>query len=344
MTAALNSQILLLVVFATTTNAFSLSAFSPSYLGVKPSLRSSPLVTGGRIPSVLPVLSRSRHTTPVQRLSASFSSRDLDIAKAVALKIGPTALAILLGTSIRIVPPASTGITQTWGVVSERMLDSGPHLMNPFVKVHSFSTKTQLFEQQNHVPTKEGLTVDLDVAVLFRIDGTRARDIYLSLGEKYLDVIVKPELSSAVRSLTSESEAKALYTEGRTTMQQKLKDDLTKALAPRGIIVEDVLLKAVTLPQQLINSIELKAQAEQESARMEFVLTKELQEAERKKIEAKGIADFQKIVSEGISPDLLKWKGVEATEKLANSPNSKIVIVGNSKDSLPVMLSADPSK
>merc|ERR1719482_909786 len=114
-------------------------------------------------------------------------------------------------------------------------------------------------------------------------------------------------------------------------------------LEPRGVVLEDVLLKAVKLPSQLTHSIEQKAQAEQESARMEFVLTKERQEADRKAIEAKGIAAFQRIVSEGISPALLQWKGIEATERLAASTNSKVVIMGNSKDSLPVILGGDSS-
>merc|ERR1739841_248441 len=101
-----------------------------------------------------------------------------------------------------------------------------------------------------------------------------------------------------------------------------------------------VLLKGIKLPKQLTDAIELKAQAEQESARMEFVLSKEKQEADRKKVEAAGISAFQKIVSEGISQQLLQWKGIEATEKLAQSTNSKIVVMGNSKDSLPVIMGA----
>merc|ERR1711918_215335 len=121
----------------------------------------------------------------------------------------------------------------------------------------------------------------------------------------------------------------------------ELKAEMGDALKTRGIIVEDFLLKAIKLPDQLVRAIELKSQAEQEAQRMEYVLQKEQQEAERKKIEAQGIADFQKIVSDGISPNLLKWKGIEATEKLAKSPNSKIVIMGNSKDSLPVILGQD---
>merc|ERR1712118_249200 len=124
----------------------------------------------------------------------------------------------------------------------------------------------------------------------------------------------------------------------------KLMEELKEKLSPRGIVLEDVLLKGIKLPKQLTDAIELKAQAEQESARMEFVLSKEKQEAERKKVEAAGIYAFQKIVSEGISTQLLQWKGIEATEKLAASKNSKIVVMGNSKDSLPVILSSSNDK
>merc|ERR1712054_40538 len=118
-------------------------------------------------------------------------------------------------------------------------------------------------------------------------------------------------------------------------------EELNTKLTPRGIILEDVLLKAIKLPAALSASIEAKTQADQEAQRMEFVLQTEQQEASRKAIEAGGIAEFQRIVSEGISDQLLKWKGIEATEKLAESSNSKMIVMGNSKDSLPVLLSSD---
>merc|ERR1711998_592178 len=126
------------------------------------------------------------------------------------------------------------------------------------------------------------------------------REIFLTLGEDFETILVLPELQSAVRGLTSEVSAKALYTSGRLEIRNKLMEELTAKLSPRGIKLEDVLLKGIKLPKQLTDAIELKAQAEQESARMGFVLTKEQQEAERKKVEAQGISAFQKIVSEGI--------------------------------------------
>lgn len=176
---------------------------------------------------------------------------------------------------------------------------------------------------------------------LYRIDTSKVGDLYKTVGVNYSQVLIQPEASSAIRGLTSESDAKALYTAGRSAIQESIKEDLVKSLNPRGIIIEDVLLKDITLPTELSKSIELKAKAEQDAARMEFVLQKERQEADRKSIEAQGIADFQRIVSEGISPNLLMWKGIEATEKLSESPNAKIVLMGNSGESLPVLLSAD---
>jgi len=190
------------------------------------------------------------------------------------------------------------------------------------------------------VPTSEGLTVDLDIGLLYHIEKSRAREIYLAIGSKYEENYILPVLSSLLRRLTSELEAKALYTEGRHLLQTKLHEELAVKLAKKGIVLEDVLLKAVRLPDMLVESIEIKAQAEQESDRMSFVLSMELQEAERKAIEAKGIADWQRIVSEGITEPLLQWKGIEATEYLALSYNAKMVFMGNSEDGMPVLFSA----
>jgi len=120
-------------------------------------------------------------------------------------------------------------------------------------------------------------------------------------------------------------------------VQAQIENDLKAHLAARGVVVEAVLLRDVQLPALLKASIEAKQQAEQEALRMSFILQKEKQEAERKSIEAKGIADFQKIVAQGISPQLLEWKGIEATEKLAASSNTKIVVIGNTKNGLPLV-------
>lgn len=239
-----------------------------------------------------------------------------------------------------VVEAGEIGVASTLGNLDR--FDPGFHWRVPVLtSVTRLSTKTELLEQSNFVPTKEGLTVELDTAVLVKIDSQRAIELYRTVGPDFMRKLVAPEASSSVRGLTSESEAKALYTAGRSELQNRMKSELTEKLEPKGILIEDVLLKNVVLPKDLSDSIQEKARAEQESGRMEFVLLKESQEAKRKAIEAEGIAEFQRIVSKGITPSLLQWKGIEATEKLAKSNNSKIVIMGNSKDSLPVILGSD---
>jgi regulator of protease activity HflC (stomatin/prohibitin superfamily) len=140
------------------------------------------------------------------------------------------------------------------------------------------------------------------------------------------------------RGVTAEYEARALYTSEREKLAQSIAAEVRKLVEPRGIVVEATPLRRLTLPQRLAAAIEEKLGAEQESQRMQFVLAKERQEADRRRIEAQGIADFQRIVSQGINEQLLKWKGIEATAKLAESQNAKVVIIGAGKEGLPVIL------
>ena len=189
-----------------------------------------------------------------------------------------------------------------------------------------------------NVPSQEGLGVQLEISLLFKLDPEKANDIYKTVGANYEEIILIPQFRSVVRGVTARFEAKALYTASREKLAGEIHDELQKIVGPRGITIEAAALRQIVLPTRLTESIEQKLQAEQESQRMAFVLEKERQEAERKRIEAKGIADFQDIVSRGISDQLLKWKGIEATEKLANSQNSKIVIIGSGKDGLPIIL------
>jgi prohibitin 1 len=144
-------------------------------------------------------------------------------------------------------------------------------------------------------------------------------------------------LRAAIRESTASHTANALYTGEREMVAKQISDQLTAALNQRGLTVENVLLRDIQLPQTLKASIEAKQQAEQEALAMNFRLQKEKQEA-RKRIEAGGIRDFQQIVAQGISPALLEWKGIEATEILAKSANSKVVVIGNNKNGLPLIL------
>src|SRR5580693_8487904 len=245
---------------------------------------------------------------------------------------------LLLLWSTTSIPTGNVGVLTLFGRVTGETLGEGIHLINPLKSVQKLSVQTQSVKESANVPSNEGLILALDTSLLFHLDRTKAAYVYQTIGDNYAEKIVEPNLRSAVRASTSAHSANSLYTNGRELVQQQIQDELTTALAPRGVIVESVLLRDIQLPALLKTSIEAKQQAEQDALRMSFILQKEKQEAERKRIEAQGIADFQKIVAAGISPQLLEWKGIEATEKLATSANAKVVIIGNPKNGLPLVL------
>jgi regulator of protease activity HflC (stomatin/prohibitin superfamily) len=237
-----------------------------------------------------------------------------------------------------VVPAGTVGVVDFLGMVSETTLKSGVNFVNPMARVINFSIKTQELKEVMNVPSQEGQNVQLEISLLFSLDPDNASKIYKTVGENYAEIILIPQFRSVVRGITAKYEAKALYTSSREVLAHEIKAELEKLVGPRGILIESAPLRQIVLPAGLTAAIEEKLKAEQESQRMQFVLEREKQEADRKRIEAKGIADFQDIVARGISQQLLQWKGIEATEKLANSPNSKVVIIGSGKDGLPIIL------
>jgi len=247
-------------------------------------------------------------------------------------------LLILFFASVVSVPTGHVGVLTLFGKVTGEALGEGIHLINPLKSVQRLSIQTQSVKESANVPSNEGLILALDTSLLFHLDRSKAAEVYQRVGANYAEKIVEPTLRAAIRAATSAHTANALYTNARELVQQQIQEELTAQLAPRGVIIENVLLRDVQLPAMLKTSIEAKQQAEQDALRMNFILQKEKQEAERKRIEAQGIADFQKIVAQGISTQLLEWKGIEATEKLATSSNSKVVVVGNTKNGLPLIL------
>jgi prohibitin 1 len=262
---------------------------------------------------------------------ALFRSRLLKIAAVVLILL-------LLMASVTSIPTGNVGVLTLFGRVTGDILGEGIHLINPLKSVQKLSVQTQSVKESANTPSNEGLMLALDTSLLFRLDRAKAAQVYQTVGENYAEKIVEPTLRAAIRASTSSHSANALYTNARELVQQQIQEELTTQLAARGVIVEAVLLRDVQLPAMLKSSIEAKQQAEQDALRMSFILQKEKQEAERKRIEAQGIADFQKIVAQGISPQLLEWKGIEATEKLATSNNAKVVIIGNPKNGLPLVL------
>jgi regulator of protease activity HflC (stomatin/prohibitin superfamily) len=242
-----------------------------------------------------------------------------------------------VANSVTVVPAGHVGVQDLFGRVSDRYLQPGIRVVNPMVTVHEMSVRTQEIMERAAVPSSEGLILSLDVSLLFNLDPQKAPDVYRTLGPGYVDVFVVPQLRSYVRGATAEFEAKALYTSGREVIARQILTDLADVYAERGIANATILLRNIELPRVVSEAIQQKLKAEQEAEQMRFVLDRERQEAERKRIEADGIADFQRIVAEGIDERLLRWKGIEATEKLAGSANAKVVIVGG-QDGLPLIL------
>jgi regulator of protease activity HflC (stomatin/prohibitin superfamily) len=248
------------------------------------------------------------------------------------------ALLIALLQCWTIIPAGHVGVIDFFGNVSDKTLYPGVNFVNPLANVVKFDARTQELKETMSVPSKEGLSIDLELSLLFSLSFENANKIYKTVGEDYVDRIVVPQFRSVVRGVTSQYDAKALYTAEREQLSKQIETDLLKLVGPRGINIESSPMRQITLPAGLTASIEEKLKADQESQRMQFVLQRETQEAERKRIEAKGISDFQDIVSKGISDQLLRWKGIEATEKLAGSNNTKIVVIGSGKDGLPLIL------
>lgn len=238
---------------------------------------------------------------------------------AKVLKILGLVLAVILFFSCVVsIPTGNVGILTLFGRVTGEALGEGIHVINPLKAVQKLSIQTQSVKESANVPSNEGLILALDTSLLFHLDRTKAADVFQKVGPNYVEKIVEPTLRAAIRASTSAHTANALYTNARELVQQQIQDELAMQLGARGMIVENVLLRDVQLPALLKGSIEAKQQAEQDALRMSFILQKEKQEAERKRIEAQGIADFQKIVAQGISTQLLEWKGIEATEKAGN--------------------------
>jgi regulator of protease activity HflC (stomatin/prohibitin superfamily) len=266
-------------------------------------------------------------------------------AKTVARGFGTLVLlivaVIVASSSTSCVPTGHVGVVSIFGRVTGRTLSEGIHLVNPASSVTELSIKTQEIKERASVPSKEGLIMGLEASILYHHDPAAAATVFQQVGPTFAEVLLVPNFRSAIRAITAGNTAASLYSDGREQIAQQILEDVRRQVAPRGIVVENVLLRDLQLPESLKHAIEAKQQAQQEAQRMEFVLQREKQEAERKRVEAAGIKDFQDIVTQGISDKLLEWKGIEATMELVKSPNSKVIVVGNSKNGLPLIYSGE---
>lgn len=267
------------------------------------------------------------------------------------MKIGRDRTAWIMGASaivvgslltiprlVVVVPAGHVGVVDTFGVVSSETLKAGVHLTNPVSKVVKLSTRTREIKESTATPSQEGLNVTIDVSILYHLDPEKAQEIYQKIGPNYEEIVLIPQFRSIIRGVTSRYNVRDLYTAKRQEMAQQILQTLQANLAPRGIVVEETPLRKIELPANLQAAVEEKLKAEQESQRMQFVLEQERQEAERKRIAAKGTADAQRIIGQGLNSQTLQWRSIEAMEKLANSQNTKVVIMGADNKNAPILL------
>jgi prohibitin 1 len=264
--------------------------------------------------------------------------RGIGFLPLIGIGIVGVILVILFFSSVTRVATGHVGVLTLFGKVTGETLGEGIHLINPMTTNNEMSVQTQTIKESANVPSSEGLMMALDTSLIYHLNPDSAAHVFQSIGSDYEDKVVENNLRSAIREATASHTANALYTGEREAVANEIKDKITKELGVRGITVEAVLLRDIQLPATLKASIEAKQQAEQEALAMNFRLQKETQEAQRKRIEAAGVRDFQQIVAQGITPSLLEWKGIEATETLARSANTKVVVIGNNKNGLPLIL------
>jgi regulator of protease activity HflC (stomatin/prohibitin superfamily) len=300
------------------------------------------------------------------RSSRRFIGAELrNIAGLVAAGLSVVALVVAVFSAITMVPAGHVGIPIVFGRVQDRNLTEGLHFVNPFAQVVSMTVRTETYtmsaardegaikgDDSIAALSSDGLMMPLDITLAYRLVATDAPWLYRSIGPDYVDKVIRPVSRTAVREAIAGFTAQEAYSSRRQELAVNIDQLLTTRLREllmqhedflnrRGFIIEQVMIRNVQLPARVKNAIEEKLEAEQQALRMRFVLEKEKQEAQRKAIEAQGISDFQSIVSRGISEQLLAWKGIEATEQLAHSSNSKIVIIGNPKNGMPLIIPSE---
>jgi regulator of protease activity HflC (stomatin/prohibitin superfamily) len=247
----------------------------------------------------------------------------------------------LLSSCIVQIDAGRVGVQSLFGKVQSGTLTSGLNFVNPLVDVREFDVKTQEYtmsavhnegekdgDDAIRVLSGDGLEIGIDLTVLYRIDAIKAPMILGSIGSDYTAKIIRPISRTRIRDNAVYYDAVALYSVKRNEFQQRIFKEISDDFAKRGFILEQILVRNIDLPKSVKQTIESKINAEQEAQKMQFVLLKEKQEAERKRVEAQGIADYQKIISTGLSDNQLQYEMIKAQKELATSPNSKIIIMG----------------
>ena len=272
----------------------------------------------------------TRNDSPIQRWGST-----VKIAGLALMTLG-----ILMASVVQI-ETGQVGVKSLFGKVQDDVLKSGLHLVNPLVEVSRLDIKTQNYTMSGvhdegmkvgddaiRVLTADGLEVTIDLTVLFRLTEADAPRLVKETGVSYVDKIVRPLTRTKIRDNSVYYDAVALYSTKRDEFQSRIFKSIENDFKNRGLFLEQLLVRNITLPQSVKATIEGKINAEQEAQKMQFVLQKEKQEAERKRVEAQGIADYQRIINQGLTDQQLQYEQIKALKEIALSQNAKIVIMG----------------
>ena len=259
-------------------------------------------------------------------------------------------LFILLGISsacIKQIDAGEIGVKKLFGSIQNDVLGSGLHFINPLLDVAKLDVKTQNYTMSGvrdegdkvgddaiRVLTSDGLEVTIDLTVLYRVVAADAPKLLRETGDDYRDKIVRPITRTKIRDNAVYYQAVDLFGSKRDEFQQRIYKTIEDDFKKRGLMLEQLLVRNITLPNSVKASIESKINAEQDAKKMEFVLLKEKQEAERKRVEAQGIADYQKIINTGLTDQQLQYEQIKALKEIAISPNAKVVIMGKGNSPL----------
>ena len=276
--------------------------------------------------------------------SLSKFARPFKVGAVIAIAIG------LMSSMFKQIDAGKVGVQSLYGNVQPDILESGLHVINPLLDITDFDIQTQNYtmsaihgegaqegDDAIRVLSNDGLEVVIDLTVLYRVSPSESPKIYKQIGVDYIDKIVRPVTRTRIRDNAVYYDAVALYSTKRNEFQQRIYKSIEDDFKTRGLVLEQLLIRNINLPASVKLSIESKINAEQDAQKMTFVLQKEKQEAERKRVEAQGIADYQRIISMGLTDKQLQYEQIKAQKELAASPNTKIIFM-NGKNS-PVILS-----
>ncbi len=254
---------------------------------------------------------------------------------------------LLVGASLAgcaSVPTGRVGVEWTpMRGTEEKPLTEGFHLVSPLAHVYQVDLREQQSEDSLDVLANNGLDIRLRSSILYQPVATEAYQLITQTGADYYSTLVAPYVTSSARKVVGRYSPEEIYSSKREQIEREIRDEVSQKLEGKHVQVNAVLIREVHLPMAVQKAIQTKLGEEQKALEMQFVLERTKQEAVRKHIEAMGIADYQAIISKGLNAQVIEWKGIEATEKLAESPNSKVIIVGSGKDGLPVILNTASS-